>query len=151
MSQIEANLKQLSITLPGTTKPIASYIPCTRSGNLVFISGQLPREDGKIVTGRFGENISIESGKKAAAACVLSALSVLKEEILDLDLIKKCVKITVFINSDGNFTDQSTLANGASDMLVAIFGEKGKHARSSISVASLPLGACLEIEFIFEI
>lgn len=149
MSKIEKKLQDLSIVLLKSSKPVASYVNLIKSGNLVFISGQLPRKNGEIVTGKLGKDISIQDAKDAAMTCIVSTISVLKDEIGDLDLVKKCVKISVLVNSTENFTEHPIVANGASDLLLELF-DTG-HSRSAFGVSSLPLGACVEIESVFEL
>ena len=151
MSLILEKLKTLNIVLPEVAKPVANYISCSRSGNLIYISGQLPKSENGIIKGKLGSDISIPDGQKAARLCVLYLISQIKNEIGDLDLIKKCLKICVFVNSIPTFEEHSVVANGASDCMVEILGEAGKHTRSSFGVASLPFGACVEVEAIFEV
>ena len=149
---IEEKLKQMNIVLPEAAKPLASYIPVTKTGNLIFTAGQIPTKDGKLTfKGKIGKDISLEDGKDAAKLCAINCLSVLKSEIQSLDNIKRIVKVTVFINSSEGFTDQPKVANGASDFLVELFGEKGKHVRSAVGVNELPIDASVEVEMIAEI
>jgi len=149
---IEEKLKQMNILLPEAPKPLASYIPVTRTGNLIFTSGQIPTRDGKLIFGgKIGKDISLEDGKEAAKLCAINCLSVVKSEIQNLDNIKKIVKVTAFINSSDGFTDQPKVANGASDFLVELFGEKGRHVRSAVGVNELPIDAAVEVEMIAEV
>ena len=149
---IEEKLKQMNITLPEAPKPLASYIPVNKAGSLIFTSGQVPLKNGNLLfKGKVGSDINLESGKEAAKLCVINCLSVIKSEIQNLDNIKKIVKLTVFVNSAEGFTDQPKVANGASDFLVELLGEKGKHARSAVGVSELPIDAPVEIEMIAEI
>lgn len=151
MSIIDAKIAELNLTLPQAPAPLASYVSCVRSGNLVFISGQLPKKNDAFLTGTLGDNISIEEAKEAAKLCALSLISQLKSCINNLDNVVKCVKLCIFVNSVKNFDSHSVVANGASDLMVSIFGDAGKHARSSIGVSSLPFNACVEVEGIFEV
>lgn len=149
---IEEKLKKLNIKIPVAPKPLASYIPVTRVGNLVFTAGQIPLENGTLkYKGKIGKEIDLETGKEAAKLCAINCLSVIKSEIDDLDKIKKIVKVTVFVNSVDGFTDQPKVANGASDLLVELFEEKGKHVRSAVGVSELPIDASVEVEMIAEI
>ena len=149
---IEEKLKKLNIKIPVAPKPLASYIPVTRVGNLVFTAGQIPLENGTLkYKGKIGKEIDLETGKEAAKLCAINCISVIKSEIDDLDKIKKIVKVTVFVNSADGFTDQPKVANGASDLLVELFEEKGKHVRSAVGVSELPIDASVEVEMIAEI
>ncbi|WP_208434179.1 RidA family protein [Bartonella taylorii] len=149
---IERNLKKFGITLPEATQPIANYVTVLQSGNQLFISGQLPLFDGKpISTGKVGATVSAEQAKKSAETCALNMLAQIKAALGDLNRIKRVVKITVFVAVDPHFTDIPLVANGASDLLVNILGETGKHARSAVGVASLPMNVPVEVEAIIEI
>lgn len=149
---IEKHLKKFGIVLPDAPKPVASYVPCVKAGNLIFVSGQLPVENGKIkYAGKVGKDISLEDGKKAAQLCVLNALSHIKKNARALNAVKKIVQVQGFINASPDFTEHPVVLNGASDFLVEIFGEKGKHSRFAVGVSSLPLNACVEIALIVEI
>ncbi|MBI3590726.1 MAG: RidA family protein [Candidatus Melainabacteria bacterium] len=149
----EAKLKELGLTLPQATKPLASYIPTLVVSDLLFTSGTLPIKDGKVVyLGKMGEkNNTIEIGYEASKLTTLNSLSAVKETLGSLSKIKRIVKVTGFVNSSAGFTDQPKVINGASDLLVSIFGESGKHVRSALGVAELPLNALVEIEFIYQI
>ncbi len=150
--KIEEKINELGYTLPEAPKPVAAYIPTVRTGNLIFTAGQIPIVEGKLeYTGKIYDEKTIQKGFEAARICALNCLSVIKSEIGDLDKIKKIVKIGVFVNSEEKFTDQPKVANGASELLVEIFGEKGKHARSAVGVNELPLNAAVEIEMIVEV
>ncbi len=150
--KIEEKINELGYTLPEAPKPVAAYIPTVRTGNLIFTAGQIPIAEGKLeYTGKIYDEKTIQKGFEAARICALNCLSVIKSEIGDLDKIKKIVKIGVFVNSAEKFTDQPKVANGASELLVEIFGEKGKHARSAVGVNELPLNAAVEIEMIVEV
>ncbi len=148
---IEKRLSDLGITLPAAAAPAANYVPFMASGNLVFTAGQLPLKDGKLVaTGLLGRDVDVEGGKEAAKQCAVNILAQAKAALGDLEKIKRIVKISVFVASSSDFTEQHLVANGASDFLVAALGEPGKHARSAVGVASLPLNAAVEIEAIIE-
>jgi enamine deaminase RidA (YjgF/YER057c/UK114 family) len=148
----EEKIKELGFELPQAPTPLASYVPTVRSGNLVFTAGQVPVKDGKLIyAGKVGKDISAEDAQKAAQICALNCISVVKAEIGSLENIKRIVKISVFVNSAEGFTEQPKVANGASDLLVEIFGEAGKHARSAVGVNELPIDAAVEIEMIAEI
>jgi enamine deaminase RidA (YjgF/YER057c/UK114 family) len=149
---IEARLAELGVTLPAAAAPAANYVPFVTSGNLLLTSGQLPLMDGKLaVTGLLGRNADVAQGKDAAKYCAINILAQAKAALGDLEKIKRIVKITVFVASDPSFTEQHLVANGASDFLVAAIGERAKHARAAVGVASLPLNAAVEIEAIIEI
>jgi len=143
---IEARLKELDIQLPEAAAPVASYVPVVTLGNLAHVSGQLPFIDGELVTGRLGEEVEIELGIRAARACGLMILAQLKTALGSLDKVERIVKLGGFVNSVGSFTDQPKVVNGASDLMVDVFGEAGKHARSAVGVPVLPLGAAVEID-----
>ena len=146
---IEEKINQLGFTLPAAPKPLASYIPAVKSGNLVFTAGQLPIKDGSLVfKGKLGKDLNEEDGKKAAQLCALNCLSVIKNEIESLDNIDRIIKLTVFVSSSKGFINHPQVANGASDLIKDIFGENGKHVRSAVGVAELPLNAPVEIEMI---
>src|SRR4030042_2039760 len=148
----EDKLKQLGVQLPEVPTPLGSYVPCVQTGNLVFLSGILPLREGKLTrTGRVGENIRLDEAKEDAKTAVLNALPVLKVNIGSLDKVKRCIKITGYVASEPDFTEQPKVLNAASDLLFEIFGEKGRHVRSAIGVNVLPLNSPLEIEFIFEV
>ncbi|POF29002.1 RidA family protein [Roseibium marinum] len=152
MSTIEARLSDLGITLPEAAAPAANYVPFVRTGNQLFISGQLPMKEGKIqVTGKLGADVSLEDGKAAAKLCAINLLAQAKAALGDLEKATRLVKIVGFVNSTADFTEQPQVINGASDFMVEAMGDKGRHARSAVSAASLPFGAAVEIEAIFEI
>jgi enamine deaminase RidA (YjgF/YER057c/UK114 family) len=148
----EARLKALNLELPPVPKPIASYVPTVRTGNLVFLAGQGPMAGGKpTVTGKVGAELTEEEGAKAARATILVALAALRAEIGSLDRVARIVKVVGFVNSAPGFTRQPWVMNGASDLLVEIFGDAGRHARSSVGVNELPLNIPVEIELIVEV
>ena len=143
---IDARLAELGITLPEAAAPVASYVPVVVSGGMAFVSGQLPFVDGKLVTGRLGEDVSLEDGQAAARACGLMILAQLKAALIPLDKVERVVKLGGFVNSTHDFTDQPKVVNGASDLMAQVFGEAGKHARAAVGVPSLPLGAAVEVD-----
>lgn len=143
---VEAKLADLGLTLPQAAAPVAAYVPTVEVGGLLHVSGQLPFVDGKLVTGRLGEDVSLEAGNAAAQACGLMILAQVKAALGSLDRVERVVKLGAFVNSTGDFTDQPKVANGASELMVAVFGDAGKHARSAVSVPALPLGAAVEID-----
>lgn len=144
-------IHQLGLSLPDSVHPIASYVPATISGSFVFTSGQLPLIMGKIIDpGILNKDSDIEKGKAAARVCVLNGLSAIRNLIGDLDKISKIIKVVGYVASDPSFVNQPAVVNGASDLILDIFGENGRHARTSIGVASLPLNSPVEIEMIVE-
>jgi len=151
--RIEARLQELGITLPAPPKPVASYVPYTVSGNLVFISGQIcATAQGAPIVGLVGDGISLEQGKEAARLCAINLLAQLKAACGgDLDRVKRCLKLTVFVAAAAGFGGHPEVANGASDFLVEVFGEAGRHARAAVGAATLPRGTTCEAEGIFEI
>jgi len=150
---IEKKLKELNIELPNAPDPVGAYVAFKKVNNLLFISGQLPiSKDGKMIKGQIGKDLTLEDGQKASKLCVINILAQVKKALNgDLNNIKNCVKITGFVNSTDDFKDQPKVINPASETLSAVFGDKGKHARVAISANSLPLGAAVEIDAIFEI
>ena len=149
---IEKRLSDLGVTLPAAAAPAANYVPYARTGNLLFTAGQLPLKDGKLqASGLLGRDVDTASGKDAAKYCAINILAQAKAALGDLEKIRKLVKITVFVASTADFVEQHLVANGASDFLVAALDERGKHARSAVGTASLPLNAAVEIEAIFEV
>lgn len=149
---IEENIKQLGFELPEVAKPLAAYIPAKRVGNLVMTSGQVPIVKGEMkYSGKIGSDLSEEDGQKAAEICALNCLAAIKSVIGSLDYIEEVVKLTVFVNSANDFTAQPKVANGASELIGKIFGEKGQHVRSAVGVNQLPLNAAVEIEMIVRV
>ncbi len=149
---IEEKITELGLAVPLSPKPLAAYVPAIRTGNLVFTAGQIPGVSGTIeFTGKVGKDLDEEKAKKAAKVCVLNCLAAIKGLILNLDKIIRIIKLTVFVNSADSFTGQPSVANGASELLLEIFGENGKHARSAVGVSELPLNAAVEIEMIVEV
>jgi enamine deaminase RidA (YjgF/YER057c/UK114 family) len=143
---IERRLAELGIDLPAAAAPVAAYVPVVVAGGLAHVSGQLPFIDGKLVTGRLGEDVSLERGGAAARACGLMILAQLKAAIGSLDRVERIVKLGAFVNSTVDFTDQPKVANGASELMVEVFGDSGRHARSAVGVPVLPLGAAVEVD-----
>ena len=150
---INDKMNKLNISLPKAPDPVGAYVAYKKIGNLLFISGQLPiAENGNIIKGKIGKDLNLEDGQKASRLCVLNILAQVKKALNgDLDKDKNCAKITGFVNSTDNFTEQPKVINPASETLSALFDEKGKHTRAAVSVNSLPLGAAVEIDAIFEI
>jgi enamine deaminase RidA (YjgF/YER057c/UK114 family) len=149
---VENKLKQLGIALKEPVAPVANYVPFVRSGNMLVVSGQICLDDGKLVAkGRLGDGVSIEDGQKAARACAVNILAQLKAALGDLDKVVRVVRLGGFINSAPGFTDGPKVMNGASDLMVEVFGDKGKHARSTVGVAALPADAAVEVEGLFEV
>jgi len=148
----EDKLKELGIELPEAPSPLGSYVPVIRTGNLVFLSGILPLVQGKLLRqGRVGEDITIDDAREDAKRVMINALAVLRSHIGSLDAVKRCIKMTGYIASSPDFTEQPKVLNAASDLLHEIFGEVGRHARAAVGVTVLPLNASVEIEFIFEV
>ena len=148
----EKKLKELGIELIPPTKPMANYVKAVRSGNLIFLAGHGPtRADGTNITGKVGKDLSIEQGIEAARITAVSLLSTLKNEIGDLKKVKRIVKVNAWVNCNSEFTDQPKVVNGCSDLLVEVFGEKGKHARAALGANALPMGIAVEIEMVVEV
>jgi len=150
---IEEKIKQLNIEIPKSPKPVGAYVAFRIVNKLVYISGQVSfDQNGSLIKGRVGSELSLEQGQEAAKACAINIISQLKSACEgDLEKVKSCIKINGYVNSTDNFLDQPKVINAASELIVNVFGEKGKHARAAVSVNSLPLGAAVEIESIFEI
>src|SRR5262245_37367523 len=150
---IEKKLADLGIQLPTPASPVANYVPFVRTGNFMVVSGQLCIDgDGKLVAkGQLGAGVSVEDGQKAARACALNLLAQIKAALGDLDKISRVVRLGGFINSAPGFTDGPKVMNGASDLMVAAFGDKGRHARTTVGVSALPLDAAVEVEAAFEV
>jgi len=148
----EAKLEALKITLPSPPQPVANYVNGVQAGNLIFLAGKGPRRaDGTEITGKLGQDVSIEEGYEGARLTAINQLSVLKTMLGDLNRVKRIVKVLGLVNSDPSFIDQPKVINGFSDLMVEVFGEKGKHARAAIGVASLPRGQAVEIELVVEV
>ena len=148
----EQKLTQLGLALPAPPKPVANYVPVVRVGDLLFLSGVLPSRDGQLImTGKLGQNVSIDQGMEAARVAVLNGLSIIRQEAGSLDRVKRIVKMVGHIASAPGFTDQPQVLNGASDLLVSLFGDAGRHARVAVGAAELPRQAPVEIELIVEL
>lgn len=148
---IADKIAALGLTLPQAAAPVAAYVPTVEVGGLLHVSGQLPFIDGKLVTGRLGEDVSLEQGTAAAQACGLMLLAQVKAALGSLDRVARVVKLGAFVSSTATFTDQPKVANGASELMVAAFGDAGRHARSAVGVPVLPLGAAVEIDAVFAV
>lgn len=149
---IEEKLAALGISLPNPPKPAGSYIPLVRTGNLIFVSGQIPMKEGKVLyLGKVTKDLSIEEAQQGARLCIINALAQIKSELKNLDKISKIVRMSGFVNSPPEFTDQPKVINGASDLLVEIFEKNGLHSRIAVGVSSLPLNSAVEIDLIVEL
>ncbi len=152
MGKVESKLSELKLSLPEAPKPVAAYIPAKQTGNLVFTAGQLPMVNGELISkGLLGQDVEIDEANKAARICTLNALAAIKGVIGDLDRIKQIVRVVGYVASVPTFTQQPAVVNGASELLLEIFGENGKHARSAVGMAVLPLNASVEIELTVEV
>jgi enamine deaminase RidA (YjgF/YER057c/UK114 family) len=150
--QVEKKLAELKLTLPAATTPIANYVPTVRTGNLLVCSGQLPMGPGGLAyKGKVGGEVSPEDGQAAARLALLNVLAQAKAALGDLDKIKRCVRLGGFINGAPGFTALPAVMNGASDLIVALLGDAGRHARTTVGVGELPLGAAVEVEALFEV
>jgi enamine deaminase RidA (YjgF/YER057c/UK114 family) len=148
---VHDQLKQLGIQLPAVATPAAAYVPFMRTGNLVFSSGQVARRDGQPWVGRLGQNMTTADGAQAARAVAIGLLGTLHAAAGDLQRVTRIVKVMCLVNSTPDYTEQHLVANGCSELLAQVFGERGQHARSAFGVASIPFGACVEIELIAEV
>lgn len=149
---VEQTLTKMGIMLPPQSKSAANYVKAVRTGNLLFLAGHVStRADGSAITGKLGRDLTMEQGYEAARQTTLSLLATLKTELGNLDRIRRIVKVTGFVNSTPDFPDQPNVINGCSDLLVAVFGEKGKHARSAVGMAALPANYAVEIEMVVEV
>lgn len=152
MSDAIARLKALGHSLPDAPAPAANYVPFVQSGNLVYVSGQISRDESGLITGKLGADMDVAGGQRAAATCALALIAQLNAALGgDLSRLKQVVKLTGFVNSTLDFTDHPAVINGASDLIGEVFGAAGAHARAAVGVASLPLGVAVEIEGIFEV
>ena len=149
---VEKKLSELGVVLAEPTAPVANYVPFVRTGNLLMVSGQICLDAGKLVAkGQLGAGVSIEDGQKAARACAVNLLAQVKAALGDLDKVLRVVRLGGFVNSAPGFVEGPKVMNGASDLMVAAFGEKGKHARTTVGVSALPLDAAIEVEGLFEV
>ena len=152
MSDVAARLAGLGLTLPPVAQPLAAYVPAVKNGNYVYTSGQIPLADGKLqATGKLGDSLTVEEGAALARTCALNALAAAADAAGGLDAIVQIVKVTVFVASAPSFTGQAQVANGASEFFIQVFDEAGKHARSAVGMAVLPLDAPVEVELIAEV
>ena len=148
----EEKLKALNIELPAVKTPVASFVHVVRTGNLLYLSGKGPSDaNGQSITGKVGRDLTVEEGQKAARSVAITQIAVLKNELGDLSRVKRIVKVLGMVQCEGTFTEQPTVMNGFSDLMVEVFGEKGKHARSAVGVGSLPSNIPVEIEMIVEV
>jgi enamine deaminase RidA (YjgF/YER057c/UK114 family) len=148
----EHQLTQLGISLPAPAAPVAAYIPTKQTGNLLYVSGQIPFRDGKLIAaGPVPSAVSLENAQAAARQCVLNGLAAAKATLGSLDRVKSVVRVGVFVQSDAGFTDHPKVANGASELVVQVFGEAGRHARAAVGCNTLPLNASVEVELLFEV
>jgi enamine deaminase RidA (YjgF/YER057c/UK114 family) len=148
---VHERLKARNITLPQVDSPVAAFVPFVRTGNLIFISGHIAKKDGKPWTGKLGAELTTAEGKQAAQSIAIDLLATLQAAVGDLNKIRRIVKLLVLVNSTPSFTEQHLVANGASELFVDVFSERGPHARSAIGIAQIPLGSCVEIELIAEV
>ena len=144
-------LKALNISLPEVTQPVAAFVPFVRSGKLLFVSGHIAKIDGKPWVGQLGRELSTEQGKDAARGVAIDLLGTLHGALGDLEKVRRILKLLVLVNSDPSFTEQHLVVNGASELLVEVFGDKGKHARAAFGVAQIPFGSCVEIDLMAEV
>lgn len=152
MSRIDTRLAELNLVLPEPVAPVANYVPFVVSGNLVFISGQVSIGPNGLITGKVGSALTVEQGIDAAHACGVNLIAQLKAACDgDLDKVRRVVKLGGFVNCEGDFTDQPKVINGTSDLMVAVFGDAGRHARAAVGAPSLPLDAAVEVDGVFEI
>ena len=149
--QIAARLKGMGISLPEAAAPAANYVPYVISGNLLYISGQLPLENGKIITGHLGKAVDVATGQRAAELCAINILAQAKSALGDLSRIKRVIKLNGFVASTPDFVEQHLVINGASNLIAGVLGEAGKHARAAVGMAALPMNAAVEIDAIVEI
>jgi enamine deaminase RidA (YjgF/YER057c/UK114 family) len=150
--RIDRRLAELGVALPSPAAPVANYVPFVVAGNLLFVSGQVPFEDGKIaVAGKVGDAVSLEEGKRAARICAINILAQAKVALGDLDRVRRCVKLGGFVASSPGFTQHPAVINGASDLMVEVLGDAGRHARFAVGAPALPLDAAVEVDAVFEI
>jgi enamine deaminase RidA (YjgF/YER057c/UK114 family) len=148
----EERLQELGVDLPAPAAPVAAYVPCVRTGNLVYVSGQVPSVDGKPThLGHLGDDVDLEAGRAAARTCAVNVLAALKAELGELSRVRRVVKVTGFVASTPGFTDHPKVVNAASELFGEVFGDAGRHARAAVGVAALPLGVPVEVEAIVEV
>lgn len=148
---IQARLAALGLTLPDAAAPVANYVPVVVHGDLAIVSGQLPRDDRGLITGKVGEDLDVAAGQAAARLCALAVLAQLRAALGDLDRVTGCLQLSGFVNAGPGFTDHPQVINGASDLMVAVFGEAGRHARAAVGAGSLPMGAAVEVAATFAV
>jgi enamine deaminase RidA (YjgF/YER057c/UK114 family) len=147
----EERLQELGVSLPAPATPVAAYVPCVRTGDLVYVSGQVPMVDGKPShLGHLGDDVDLEAGRAAARTCAVNVLAALKVELGELSRVRRVVKVTGFVASTADFTDHPKVVNAASELFGDVFGDAGRHARAAVGVAALPLGVPVEVEAIVE-
>lgn len=152
MGQFKQRLKDLGITLPAPNAPVANYVPFVMSGSLLFVSGQISNGPSGVIRGKLGEGLTVDDGVAAARLCAINILAQINAALAgDLDRVKRIVRLGAFVNCTPDFEDQPKVVNGASDLMVAVFGQTGKHARAAVGAPSLPMGAAVEIDAIVEI
>lgn len=152
MTTIESRLKDLGLTLPDAPAPVANYVPTALTGGLLFVSGQVSRKaDGQVIKGKLGAGLDMAQGREAAKVCALNILAQAKAALGSLDRIERVVKLTGFVNAAPQFTDHPQVVNGASDLLVEVLGDKGRHTRSAVGMSSLPIDAAVEVEAILAV
>ncbi|MDO9384289.1 MAG: RidA family protein [Hyphomicrobiaceae bacterium] len=150
--EIAARLRDLGLELPPAPSPVANYVPTLIAGNLLFISGQISKTgDGTLLSGRVGDTVSVEDGIAAAKACALNVLAQAQAALGDLDRIAQVMRLTGFVNAGPDFTDHPKIINGASDLMVAVLGDRGRHTRAAVGVSGLPAGAAVEVDAIFSV
>jgi len=150
--QIEDRITELGLKLPDPPRPLGAYLPVVRAGNLIFVSGMLPRQEGKLISvGKLGQELNLKEGQEAARLAILNGLAAIKNEIQTLTAVRKFIRLTCYVNSSLGFTEQAQVADGASNILLAVFGEAGRHSRVSVGVAELPGGAAVELDLIVEV
>jgi enamine deaminase RidA (YjgF/YER057c/UK114 family) len=148
----EERLQELGVSLPAPAVPVAAYVPCVRTGNLVYVSGQVPMVDGKPShLGHLGDDVDLEDGRAAARTCAVNVLAALKAELGELSRVRRIVKVTGFVAATPGFTDMPQVVNAASELFGEVFGDAGRHARAAVGVAALPLGVPVEVEAIVEV
>jgi enamine deaminase RidA (YjgF/YER057c/UK114 family) len=145
-AEVETKLAELGLSLPEPSPPVAAYVPVVEAGGLAYVSGQVSFVDGTLLKGRLGEDVSLEDGIRAARGCGLMILAQLKAALGSFERVERVVKLGGFVNCTGDFTDQPKVVNGASELMVAVFGDAGKHARAAVGVPSLPLGCAVEVD-----